>query len=33
MDSPLRVGRTGVFEYWPSMIGGGYLNPPPPAEE
>ena len=33
MESPLRVGRTGVFEYWPSMIGGGYLNPPPPAEE
>ncbi len=32
-QSPLHVGRTGVFEYWPSMIGGGYLNPPPPAAE
>ena len=26
--SPLHVGRTATFEYWPSLIGGGYLNPP-----
>jgi ABC-type transport system substrate-binding protein len=24
--SPLHVGRTASFEYWPSLIGGGYLN-------
>jgi ABC-type transport system substrate-binding protein len=24
--SPLHVGRTGSFEYWPALIGGGYLN-------
>ncbi len=27
--SPLHVGRTGAFEYWPSLVGGGFLNPPP----
>lgn len=26
--SPLHVGRTGAFEYWPALIGGGFLNPP-----
>jgi ABC-type transport system substrate-binding protein len=24
--SPQHVGRSGAFEYWPAMIGGGYLN-------
>ena len=28
--SPLHVGRTGSFEYWPALVGGGYLNPPAP---
>ncbi len=27
--SPLHVGRTGVFEYWPALIGGDFLNAPP----
>jgi ABC-type transport system substrate-binding protein len=27
--SPLHKGRTGAFDYWPSLIGGGdFLNPP-----
>ena len=26
--SPLHVGRSGSFEYWPALIGGGFLNPP-----
>lgn len=26
--SPLHVGRTATFEYWPALIGGGFLNPP-----
>jgi peptide/nickel transport system substrate-binding protein len=26
--SPLHKGRTGAFEYWPALIGGGFLNPP-----
>ncbi len=26
--SPLHKGRSGAFEYWPSLIGGGFLNPP-----
>ena len=25
--SPLHVGRTGPFEYWPALLGGGFLNP------
>jgi peptide/nickel transport system substrate-binding protein len=25
--SPLNVGRTGAFEYWPALLGGGFLNP------
>jgi ABC-type transport system substrate-binding protein len=30
--SPLHVGRTAAFEYWPSLVGGGgYLNPPGPC--
>ena len=29
--SPLHVGRTGAFEYWDALIGGGKLNPPKPA--
>jgi ABC-type transport system substrate-binding protein len=29
--SPLHVGRTAAFEYWPSLVGGGFLNPPAPA--
>jgi ABC-type transport system substrate-binding protein len=29
--SPLHVGRTGVFEYWPALVGGGFLNPPAPC--
>lgn len=30
--SSLHVGRTGAFDYWASLIGGGgFLNPPPPA--
>ncbi len=29
--SPLHVGRTGSFEYWPALVGGGYLNPPGPC--
>jgi ABC-type transport system substrate-binding protein len=24
--SPLHTGRTASFEYWPSLVGGGYLN-------
>lgn len=28
MRSPLHVGRTGGFEYWPALIGQGYLNQP-----
>jgi ABC-type transport system substrate-binding protein len=27
--SPLHIGRTGSFENWPALIGGGYLNAPP----
>lgn len=27
--SPLHVGRTATFEYWPALLGGGFLNPPP----
>jgi len=27
--SPLHVGRTATFGYWPSLIGGDYLNAPP----
>jgi peptide/nickel transport system substrate-binding protein len=31
--SPQHVGRTAAFDYWPALIGGGgFLNPPPPAE-
>ena len=27
--SPLHKGRTGAFDYWPALIGGGgFLNPP-----
>ncbi|MCY7416885.1 MAG: ABC transporter substrate-binding protein [Chloroflexi bacterium] len=26
--SPLHVGRTGAFDYWPALLGGGFLNPP-----
>jgi ABC-type transport system substrate-binding protein len=29
--SPLHVGRTGSFEYWPALVGGGFLNPPGPC--
>jgi ABC-type transport system substrate-binding protein len=29
--SPLHVGRSGAFEYWPATIGGGFLNPPGPC--
>lgn len=29
---PRHVGRTGNFEYWGALFGG-FLNPPPPAEE
>lgn len=29
--SPLHIGRTGSFEYWPALVGGGYLNPPAPC--
>ncbi len=29
--SPQHVGRTASFEYWPALIGGGYLNPPGPC--
>jgi peptide/nickel transport system substrate-binding protein len=34
LDSPQHVGRDGQFGYWPSMIGGAFLNTPPeePAE-
>jgi ABC-type transport system substrate-binding protein len=28
--SPLHVGNTGDFEYWPGLFGGN-LNPPPPS--
>jgi len=28
--SPLHVGNTGDFEYWPGLFGGN-LNPPPPG--
>ncbi len=27
--SPLHIGRTGNFEYWSALLGGGFLNPPP----
>jgi ABC-type transport system substrate-binding protein len=27
--SPLHVGQTGAFDYWPALLGGGFLNPPP----
>jgi peptide/nickel transport system substrate-binding protein len=30
--SPQHGGRTGAFDYWPSLVGGGFLNPAPPAE-
>lgn len=41
--SPLHVGRSSAFEYWPALVVGsngrtvapnqaGYLNPPPPPE-
>ena len=30
--SPQHIGRTGAFDYWSSLVGGGFLNPPPPAE-
>jgi ABC-type transport system substrate-binding protein len=30
--SPQHVGRTGEFVYWPSLVGGGFLNQPPAAE-
>ncbi len=26
--SPLHVGRYGAFDYWPYLIGGGFLNSP-----
>jgi ABC-type transport system substrate-binding protein len=26
--SPLHVGRTAAFDYWPALLGGGFLNPP-----
>jgi ABC-type transport system substrate-binding protein len=29
--SPLHVGRTAAFEYWPATVGGGFLNPPGPC--
>ena len=29
--SPLHVGRTATFEYWSSLIGQGFLNPPGPC--
>jgi ABC-type transport system substrate-binding protein len=29
MASPLHVGRTGAFDYWPALVGGGFLNQPP----
>jgi peptide/nickel transport system substrate-binding protein len=29
--SPLHVGRTGAFEYWPALLGGGFLNPAGPC--
>jgi len=32
LSSPQHVGRDGQFGYWPSMIGGAFLNTPP-AEE
>jgi peptide/nickel transport system substrate-binding protein len=32
MRSPLHIGRTGGFEYWPALIGQGFLNQPPAAE-
>lgn len=27
--SPLHVGRTATFEYWPALLGGGFLNDTP----
>ena len=30
--NPLHVGRDGSFTYFPALWGG-FLNPPPPAEE
>ncbi|MEA2622734.1 MAG: peptide/nickel transport system substrate-binding protein [Chloroflexota bacterium] len=29
--STLHVGRTATFEYWPALIGGGFLNPAGPC--
>lgn len=29
--SPLHVGRTGAFEYWGALVGGGFLNPAGPC--
>ncbi len=29
--SPLHVGRTATFEYWPALLGGGFLNPAGPC--
>ncbi len=29
--SPQHVGRTATFEYWSSLIGQGFLNPPGPC--
>jgi ABC-type transport system substrate-binding protein len=27
--SPLHVGRNGNFDYWPALVGQGFLNQPP----
>jgi ABC-type transport system substrate-binding protein len=27
--SPQHIGRQGTFDYWSSLVGGGFLNPPP----
>jgi len=29
--SPLHTGRAGSYDYWGSLIGAGYLNPPAPC--
>jgi ABC-type transport system substrate-binding protein len=29
--SPLHVGRNGNFDYWPALVGQGFLNQPPAA--
>jgi len=29
--NPLHKGRTGAFDYWISLIGQGFLNPPAPC--